>query len=198
MLLGQENRALHLNLEDLYTKTPRTSKLLLRGLCFAIVDEADSVLIDEARTPLIISNRSNMDDQEKTFKHAVRIARSLESPRDFSINQRLRQVDLTDLGKAQVARMARSLGGVWSGKRRREELIRQGLSALHLFELDKQYLIRDGKVQIIDEYTGRIMEDRLLGARACIRWLKPRKVVQSAGARRHCPESVISAFFSAI
>jgi preprotein translocase subunit SecA len=160
MLLGQENRALHLNLEDLYTKTPRTSKLLLRGLCFAIVDEADSVLIDEARTPLIISNRSNMDDQEKTFKHAVRIARLLESPRDFSINQRLRQVDLTDLGKAQVARMARSLGGVWSGKRRREELIRQGLSALHLFELDKQYLIRDGKVQIIDEYTGRIMEDR--------------------------------------
>jgi preprotein translocase subunit SecA len=160
MLLGQENRALHLNLEDLYTKTPRTSKLLLRGLCFAIVDEADSVLIDEARTPLIISNRSNMDDQEKTFKHGVRIARLLESPRDFSINQRLRQVDLTDLGKAQIARMARSLGGVWSGKRRREELIRQGLSALHLFELDKQYLIRDGKVQIIDEYTGRVMEDR--------------------------------------
>ena len=160
MLLGQENRALHLNLEDLYTKTPRTSKLLLRGLCFAIVDEADSVLVDEARTPLIISNRSNMDDQEKTFKHAVRIARLIESPRDFSINQRLRQVDLTDLGKAQVARMARSLGGVWSGKRRREELIRQGLSALHLFESDKHYLVRDGKVQIIDEYTGRIMEDR--------------------------------------
>ena len=160
MLLGQENRALHLNLEDLYTKTPRTSRLLLRGLCFAIVDEADSVLIDEARTPLIISNRSNMDDQEKTFKHAVRIARLLESPRDFSINQKLRQVDLTDLGKAHIARMARTLGGVWSGKRRREELIRQGLSALHLFELDKHYLIRDGKVQIIDEYTGRTMEDR--------------------------------------
>jgi preprotein translocase subunit SecA len=160
MLLGQENRGLHLNLEDLYSKTPRTSRLLLRGLCFAIVDEADSVLIDEARTPLIISNRANMDEQEIMFKHAVRIARSLEAPRDFKIDQKRRQVDLTDLGKAQVARMVRSLGSVWSARRRREELIRQGLSALHLFELDKHYLVRDGKVQIIDEYTGRIMEDR--------------------------------------
>lgn len=160
MLLGQENRALHLNLEDLYAKKPRTSRLLLRGLCFAIVDEADSVLIDEARTPLIISNRSNMDDQEMSYKQAVRIARSLESPRDFSINSLRRQVDLTDLGKAQIARMSRALGGVWSGKRRREELIRQGLSALHLFELDKHYLVVDGKVQIVDEYTGRIMADR--------------------------------------
>jgi preprotein translocase subunit SecA len=134
--------------------------LLLRGLCFAIVDEADSVLIDEARTPLIISNRANMDDQEKSYKHAVRIARSLESPRDFSVNRNRRQVELTDFGKASVARMSRALGGVWTGKRRREELVRQGLSALHLFELDKHYLVRDGKVQIVDEYTGRIMADR--------------------------------------
>jgi len=160
MLLGQENRALHLNLEDLYAKRPRTSRLLLRGLCFAIVDEADSVLIDEARTPLIISKRANMDDQEKSYKHAVRIARSLQSPRDFSVNRSRRQVELTDLGAASVARMSRTLGGVWSGKRRREELVRQGLSALHLFELGKQYLVRDGKVQIVDEYTGRIMADR--------------------------------------
>lgn len=160
MLLGQENRALHLNLEDLYASKPLTSRLLLRGLCFAIVDEADSVLIDEARTPLIISNRGNMDDQEKTFKHAVRIARLLEAPRDFSVNATQRQAKLTDLGKASVARMSRALGGVWSGKRRREELIRQALSALHFFELDKHYLVRDGKVQIVDEYTGRIMADR--------------------------------------
>jgi len=160
MLLGQENRALHLNLEELYAQKPRTSRLLLRGLCFAIVDEADSVLIDEARTPLIISNRANMEDQDKACKHGVRIARALESPRDFSINTWRRQVELTDLGRAQAARLSRGLGGVWSGKRRREELIRQGLTALHLFELDKHYLVRDGKVQIIDEYTGRIMADR--------------------------------------
>ena len=160
MLLGQENRSLHLNLEELYAQQPRTSRLLLRGLCFAIVDEADSVLIDEARTPLIISNRSNMDDQALSYKHAVRIARGLETPRDFLLDPWARHVDLTDLGRATIARMAKGLGGVWTGPRRREELVRQGLSALHLFELDKHYLVRDGKVQIIDEYTGRIMADR--------------------------------------
>ena len=67
---------------------------------------------------------------------------------------------MTDLGKAAAARMSKSLGGVWSGPRRREELVKQGLSALHLFKLDKHYLVRDGKVQIIDEFTGRIMADR--------------------------------------
>jgi preprotein translocase subunit SecA len=160
MLLGQENRALHLNLEELYSQKPKTSKLLLRGLCFAIVDEADSVLIDEARTPLIISNRTNMDDQEKVYKHAVRIARTLETPRDFSVNPWRRHIELTDLGKVGIARMSKVLGGVWTGTKRREELIRQGLSALHLFKLDKHYLVVDGEVQIIDEYTGRVMADR--------------------------------------
>jgi preprotein translocase subunit SecA len=160
MVLGQENRGLHLNLEELYAQQPRTSRLLLRGLCYAIVDEADSVLIDEARTPLIISNRSSSADQDNTYKHAVRLARSLESPRDFTVDPWRRQVELTDLGKASAGRLTRGLGGVWSAAKRREELVRQGLSALHLFELDKHYLVRDGKVQIVDEYTGRVMADR--------------------------------------
>ena len=160
MLLGQENRGLHLNLEELYAEKPRTSRLLLRGLCFAIVDEADSVLVDEARTPLIISNRTNSDEQDKVYKHAVRIARALQSPRDYAIKTFERQVELTDLGKATIARMSKSLGSVWSGPKRREELVKQGLSALYLFEPDKHYLVQDGKVQIIDEFTGRIMEDR--------------------------------------
>lgn len=160
LLLGQENRALHLNLEELYAKTPRTSRLLLRGLCFAIVDEVDSVLIDEARTPLIISNRVSMQDQEQSYRQAIGIARRLESPRDFQIHTVRRQVELTDLGKAQITRMARGLGSVWSGLKRREELARQALTAMHLFTRDKDYLIRDGRVQIIDEYTGRVMADR--------------------------------------
>jgi preprotein translocase subunit SecA len=59
-----------------------------------------------------------------------------------------------------LARLSRGLGGVWSGSKRREDLARQGLTALHLFETDKHYLVRDGKVQIVDEYTGRVMADR--------------------------------------
>jgi len=160
LLLRQESRRLHMQLEGLYNEQPRTSRLLMRGVCFAIVDEADSVLVDEARTPLIISNSGNMAQEEKTYKDAINIARKLACPRDFAIRGRDRQVELTDLGKAHAARLARAWGGVWSGAKRREDLVRQALSALHLFEVDKHYLVRDGKVQIIDEYTGRVMPDR--------------------------------------
>ena len=160
MVLGQENRELHLNLEELHKQVPRTRRLLLRGLCFAIVDEADSVLVDEARTPLVISNRPDLPDQGLMYRHAVRIGRLLEAPRDFQVDRVTRQITLTDLGRAQVVRLSRSLGGVWAGRRRREELIRHALTALHLFELDTHYLVRDGRVQIVDEYTGRVMADR--------------------------------------
>ncbi len=160
LLLGSESRRLHLQLESLHNEQPRSSRLLLRGLCFAIVDEADSVLVDEARTPLIISSPGDLSDQESAYKEAVRIARSLQEGRDFTLRQQQRQVDLTDAGKAFCARLARSLGGVWKGGRRRESLIRQALSGVHFFIRNKHYLVTDGKVQIVDEYTGRIMADR--------------------------------------
>ena len=160
LLLGQESRQLHLKVEGLYSDRPRTSRLLLPGLCFAIVDEADSVLVDEARTPLIISNAGNSSEQEKTYSDAVNIARKMITPRDFTVRQRDKHVDLTELGKAHIKRLTRALGGVWSGVRGREGLIQQALSALHLFHLDKHYLIQDGAIQIVDEYTGRVMPDR--------------------------------------
>ena len=160
LLLGQENRPLHLRVEGLHKERPRSSRLLLRGLCFAIVAEADSVLIDEARTPLIISNKGDSSQEETTYREAIAIARRLDSPRDFTIRARDRQIELTDFGKARARKLARPYGGVWTGAKRRADLLKQALSALHLYELDKDYLLKDGKVQIIDEYTGRVMEDR--------------------------------------
>ncbi len=160
LLLGAENRPLHLQLESLYREQPRSRRLLLRGLCFAIVDEADSVLVDEARTPLIISNKGDSVQEATTYTQAIGVASELDTPRDFTIRTRDKQVELTDFGKAQVARRARSLGGIWNGRRRREELVCQALTALHLYEANQQYLLKDGKIQIIDEYTGRVMEDR--------------------------------------
>ena len=160
LLLGQENRPLHLRVEGLHKEQPRSSRLLLRGLCFAIVDEADSVLIDEARTPLIISNKGDTSQEESTYREAIAIAQRLESPLDFTIRMRDRQVELTDFGKARARKLARPYGGVWHGVKRRTDLLKQALSALHLYQLDKDYLLKDGKVQIIDEYTGRVMADR--------------------------------------
>ncbi len=160
LLLGQENRPLHLQIEGLYRDRPRTSRLLLRGLCFAIVDEADSVLIDEARTPLIISNRGDTSQEEGTYREAIEVARKLSAPLDFTLRPRDKAVELTDFGKAKITRMTKAYGSVWSGTKRREDLVRQALSALHLYQADKHYLVKDGKVQIIDEYTGRVMPDR--------------------------------------
>ena len=160
LLLGQENRRLHMQLEGLYKDRPRTSRLLMRGLCFAIVDEADSVLVDEARTPLIISSKGDASQEEFTYKEAIRIAHTLRLQRDFTIRARDKHVDITDFGKASILHQTRGLGGLWTGAKRRNELVQQALAALHLYHADVHYLLKDGKIQIIDEYTGRVMPDR--------------------------------------
>jgi preprotein translocase subunit SecA len=160
LLLGQENRRLHMQLEGLYKEQPRTSRLLMRGLCYAIVDEADSVLVDEARTPLIISNKGDATQEEGAFGQAIRIARQLKEQRDFTVRVRDKQIEITDFGRASIAAKSRGLGGLWSGAKRRNELVQQALAALHLYHADVHYLLQDDKVQIIDEYTGRVMPDR--------------------------------------
>ena len=160
LLLGQESRRLHLQLEDLYAERPRTSRLMMRGLCYAIVDEADSVLIDEARTPLIISRKNDTAQEEIVYRRAIKIAKTLSTPRDFTIQARDRRIELTDFGRAQTDYQSRGLGGVWASPKRRDELMSLALCALHLYLPDKHYLVQDDKVQIIDEYTGRVMPDR--------------------------------------
>lgn len=160
LLLGQENRRLHMQLEGLYKEQPRTSRLLMRGLCYAIVDEADSVLVDEARTPLIISKKGDAAQEEVVYGQAISIARRLEPRRDFTLRTREKQVEITDLGKASIAARCQGLGGLWSGAKRRYELVQQALVALHLYHADVHYLLSDDKIQIIDEYTGRVMPDR--------------------------------------
>jgi preprotein translocase subunit SecA len=160
LMLGREAGNMPLRTESLHAEHPRSRQLLLRGLCFVIVDEADSVLIDEARTPLIISNVGDASYEERIYGEAVTVARQLETGMDFSIRPRDREVDLTERGRRSVAEFSAPYGGVWVGPRRREELVKRALSALYLFHRDKQYLVRGGKIQIIDEYTGRVMPDR--------------------------------------
>ncbi|MGD9952579.1 MAG: preprotein translocase subunit SecA [Burkholderiales bacterium] len=133
------------------------SRLLLRGLQFAIVDEADSVLVDEARTPLILSAEASHGQEEALHAEALEIAGQL-GPEDFAIREQ--GVEIKDAGLDKLEFLCRDLSGIWRGPRRREQLVRQALSALHSFQRDKHYLVRDGKVVIIDENTGRLMPDR--------------------------------------
>ena len=138
----------------------RMGKVVLRGLTYAIVDEADSVLVDEARTPLIISGGGDSGDEHRVYSTALALADRLVSGRDFLIDERDRAVRLTDPGLFRLDELTQPLGGVWTGRRRREELVRQALTALHLFHRDRHYIVRDQKVHIIDEFTGRLMADR--------------------------------------
>ena len=138
----------------------RTSPLLLRGLHVAIVDEADSVLIDEARTPLLIAGRDDDGDDATLYADALDMARALEPGSHWTLKDRERSVSLTPDGRAELAHLARGRKGLWVARRAREELAERALSALHLFQRDTQYIVADGKVHIVDEFTGRTMPDR--------------------------------------
>jgi preprotein translocase subunit SecA len=161
--LAGQSGALQLRLEKLYGQNARVRRLLLRGLSFAIVDEADSVLVDEARTPLIISAHKQVGDEARIAREALQLADRLVEHEDFLILIEQRRVNLTEVGTRRLETHARELGGVWSGTMRREELVTQALAARCLFRRDEHYLVRDGKVQVIDEYTGRVLADRSWG-----------------------------------
>ncbi|MDO9402763.1 MAG: preprotein translocase subunit SecA [Polaromonas sp.] len=166
IVLGAQSHALHLKLEKIYGGHPgqtRVSRLLLRGLSYAIVDEADSVLADEAGTPLIISAEVASPGEAAIAQQAIDIASQLVEGEHYRILTRERTVEVLEAGHQHVIDLSKSYGGAWAITLRREEMVSQALSALHLFARDEQYLVRDGKIQVIDEYTGRVMADRSWG-----------------------------------
>ena len=144
----------------LMLSTGSSARLQVPGLFRVIVDEADSLLIDEAVTPLIISNSPDDEPNEPLYRAADDLAQVLEEGRDFTIDREVKQIDLTARGQRRLEAMS-DKSGFWKGKRRREELVNQALTARYCFVRDEQYLIApDQKVQIIDEFTGRVMADR--------------------------------------
>ena len=158
--LGGRPTRLSLLLERLADAPSRVERLIHRGLHFAIVDEADSVLVDEARTPLIIADRHDASEEIDLYRTALALAGELEVGRDFALDERERQVRILEAGSHRLAERAAGHAGILSGRRRREELVRQALTALHLFHRDQHYLVAEERVKIIDEYTGRVMQDR--------------------------------------
>ncbi|MGD2173448.1 MAG: preprotein translocase subunit SecA, partial [Gammaproteobacteria bacterium] len=135
-------------------------RLMLPGLCFGIIDEADSVLVDEAVTPLIISRPGDTRHKQEIYEQALTLAREIEIKRDYRVDFRERRIELTDRGCEALRRSCESLEGLWQNSRYREDLVVQALKADILFKRDQQYLVRDGKVDIVDEFTGRVMADR--------------------------------------
>ena len=160
LVLKRYSSQLALKLSELSGDDQLREKLLLRGLCFAIVDEADSVLVDEAVTPLIISRPGDTGHKQEVFGEALTFARELTLDTDFQVDLRERMIELTDAGSDRLKQLCETFTGLWRNTRYREDLVVQALRAEQLFHLDQHYLVRDGKVEIIDEFTGRVMQDR--------------------------------------
>lgn len=132
---------------------------LLPALHFAIVDEADSVLIDEARTPMILSRETPGLHEEALLNWAIEQARRFEDGRHYRITPK-RQVELLPGADAVCAPLPEGVARAWQSVVWRRMILRQALSALHLYQLDQHYILAEGKVQIVDESSGRVMADR--------------------------------------
>ena len=135
-----------------------------RGHHYAIIDEVDNVLIDEARTPLIISGPASQDVE--WFTRMAQVVKSLR-PEDYEVSERDRTVTLTEIGEAHVEEL---LDMPLRDPDRPEDItpeqarllgyLEQALRAQHLFHRNKDYLVQSGKVIIVDEFTGRLMPGR--------------------------------------
>jgi preprotein translocase subunit SecA len=142
-----------------------------RGHFFAIVDEVDSILIDEARTPLIISgpteNRTELYQNINTLMPLLDRQKEKDGPGDYSVDEKSRQAHLTEEGHEKIERLMAEHGLLKSGESlydpaniRLMHYINSSLRAHALFQRDVDYIIRDDQVVIVDEFTGRAMPGR--------------------------------------
>ncbi|MEY3823399.1 MAG: preprotein translocase SecA subunit, partial [Actinomycetota bacterium] len=153
-----------------------------RGHAFAIVDEVDSILIDEARTPLIISGR--VADAANLYYRFASIVRALKRDVDYEVEEDKRIVMPTEAG---IERVEAELGLENLYDEVQRNLVHQlqvALKAKELYRRDKDYIIQGGEVKIVDEFTGRILEGR--------RWtkqLKPKRASRSKRKTRRLRQS---------
>ncbi|WP_028487029.1 preprotein translocase subunit SecA [Thiomicrorhabdus chilensis] len=155
-----------------------SSEKVMRGQHFAVVDEVDSILIDEARTPLIISGPA--EDKSELYRTINPLIKELEqgeedhetktSTGDFTIDEKAKQVYLTDQGHEKVEQMLTEVGLIGEDESLYDAThiglmihINAALRANLLFEKDRDYIVQDNQVIIIDEFTGRKMEGRRWG-----------------------------------
>ncbi|MGV3485966.1 MAG: preprotein translocase subunit SecA, partial [Planctomycetaceae bacterium] len=127
-------------------------------LHFAIIDEVDNILIDEARTPLIISGPADMDLGK--YADADRVARQLKREEHFTVDEKQHHVTLTDDGVREAERLAGVESFYTAGNMDWPHLIDNALKAHYLYKLDVNYVVKDRAIIIVDEFTGRLMEGR--------------------------------------
>ena len=129
-----------------------------RELHFAIIDEVDSILIDEARTPLIISGQAEKPTER--YYQMAKIAARMRREEDFTIDEKARAIMLTPEGVAKVEQLVGVDNLYDDANTELNHFVQQALKAEFLFKRDRDYVVKDGQVIIVDEFTGRLMDGR--------------------------------------
>lgn len=140
------------------------SGLVMRGIHSAIVDEADSVLIDEAITPLIISQSRSNEPFVEACKEANRIADALKSGVDYRPDPRYKDIHLLPAFEDHLNERSSKMPRAFRGRGAYLDLVQQALKAREFFHRDLQYVVQEGEIVIVDEFTGRLMPQRTWSA----------------------------------
>jgi preprotein translocase subunit SecA len=136
----------------------RVEDLVQRGHNFAIVDEVDSILIDEARTPLIISSPSS--DSEDFYVKFYQIAKQLKKDTDYTVDEKLKAVQLTDEGITKAENLL-GIDNIYTEKGiKYVHHLETAVKAQAIYEKDKDYVVKEGEVVIVDPFTGRLQPGR--------------------------------------
>ena len=147
LVLKGRPKAVRLRTELLTMPVPRTRHLLLTGLQFAIIDEADVVMVDAVQSPVSISADSESSQEVRWLAEALQLAGRLKEATDYRIHEE-KFVELTGAGAASLSELARPLSGIWQGGERREEIVTLALVASRVMQKDKHYTVAGPALQV--------------------------------------------------
>jgi preprotein translocase subunit SecA len=153
--LGQQLRESLMGVGD-----PADGGTVQRGHAYAIVDEVDSVLIDEARVPLIIADAPGECREADVYRLADEVAAQLQPKRDYKLETKKRKAELTNRGRQRIYDMLPESSKASASERPWSQCIEQALRAQHFWKRDRDYIILDDQLVIVDEFTGRQQPDR--------------------------------------
>ena len=133
------------------------NEIVQKSFDYAIIDEVDSILIDEARTPLIISGTNNVDDNK--YLKAQKISEKLTNKSDYEIDEKSRNISLTEEGIIKCEKIL-EISNLYNINNEWIKYIINAIKAKELFSIDKEYIVKSNEIIIVDEFTGRIMQGR--------------------------------------
>ncbi len=137
------------------------SSTLLRGLCVALINDADSILLDAAQVPLELSHGAIEASLATGYQQAMKLATAMHPREDFVLDRRHMLAELTDSGRYKLELDAELLDAPWHSKLHLEKTVCQALAAHHLYQRDRHYLIRNERIHIMDVISRRILPERV-------------------------------------